>query len=117
MIVFDTQRTVSMYQSYNKFVLVPRPPPRLATQQHITFWDLNRSKDIMIYSYRHRITDCDPFTDDFLTAQGIKVNPKEPEPKDQFGEHRSKVCTPSPRVTQICVAQFSTYADFGLCTR
>ena len=48
----------------------------------------------MIYSYRHRITDCDPFTDDFLTAQGIKVNPKEPEPKDQFGEHRSKVCRP-----------------------
>ena len=46
---------------------------------------------IYIYRSRHRITDCDPFTDDFLTAQGIKVNPKEPEPKDQFGEHRSKV--------------------------
>jgi hypothetical protein len=46
---------------------------------------------IYIYCSRHRITDCDPFTDDFLTAQGIKVNPKEPEPKDQFGEHRSKV--------------------------
>ena len=50
---------------------------------------------VLIYNYcsRHRITDCDPFTDDFLTAQGIKVNPKEPEPKDQFGEHRSKVNT------------------------
>ena len=72
---------------------LPRPPPRLATQQHITFWDLNRSKDIMIYSYRHRIIDCDPFTEDFMTAQGIKVNPKEPEPKDSFGEYRNKVLT------------------------
>ena len=47
----------------------------------------------MIYGHRHRITDCDQFTDDFLKAQGIHVNPKEPEPEDPFGEYRKKVST------------------------
>ena len=45
----------------------------------------------MIYGHRHRITDCDQFTDDFLKAQGIHVNPKEPEPEDPFGDYRKKV--------------------------
>ena len=64
---------------------------------------------IYIYCSRHRITDFDPFTDDFLIAQGIKVNPKEPEPKDQFGEHRSKVIfleTGSPRAQWLVFTQF-----------
>ena len=45
----------------------------------------------MVYGHRHRITDCDQFTDDFLKAQGIHVNPKEPEPEDPFGDYRKKV--------------------------
>ena len=70
---------------------LPRPPPRLSKEKHITYWDLNRSTDIMIYGSRHRITDCDQFTDDFLKAQGIHVNPKEPEPEDLYGDYRKKV--------------------------
>ena len=49
------------------------------------------SQDLMIYGYRHRITNCDQFTHDFLTAQGIQVNPKEPEPDDAYGDYRAKV--------------------------
>ena len=70
---------------------LPRPPPRVSKEPYITYWDLNRSADLMIYGYRHRITDCDPFTHDFLTAQGVQVNPQEPEPSDMYGDYRSKV--------------------------
>lgn len=76
---------------------LPRPPPRLAKEPYITYWDLNRSTDVMIYGFRHRITDCDPFTDDFLTAQGIQMNPKEPEPQDLYREHRHKMEEVVPR--------------------
>ena len=70
---------------------LPRPPPRISKEPHITYWDLNRSNDIIIYGFRHRITDCDQFTEDFLTAQGIQVHPKEPEPEDSYGNYRSQV--------------------------
>ena len=70
---------------------LPRPPPRISKEPYITYWDLNRSEDLMIYGYRHRITDCDPFTHDFLTAQGVQVNPQEPEPSDMYGDYRNKV--------------------------
>ena len=70
---------------------LPRPPPRVSKEKHITYWDLNRSTDIMIYGSRHRITDCDQFTEDFLKAQGMQVNPKEPEPEDLYGDYRKKV--------------------------
>ena len=70
---------------------LPRPPPRVAKEKHITFWDLNRSQDIIIYGFRHRITDCDQFTLDYLTAQGMQVNPKEPEPENPFEDYRAKV--------------------------
>ena len=72
---------------------LPRPPPRLAKESYITYWDLNRSTDIIICGFRHRITDCDQFTEDFLTAQGIIVNPREPEPHDAFGTYRDQVIT------------------------
>ena len=70
---------------------LPRPPPRLTKKPHITYWDLNLRKDIMIYGRRHRIVDCDPFTQSFLTAQGIDVAMPEPEPHDKFTEHRKEV--------------------------
>ena len=74
---------------------LPRPPPRISKEKHITYRDLNRSIDLMIYGFRHRITDCDQFTNDFLKAQGILVNPKEPEPEDAFGDYRRKVLNSS----------------------
>ena len=74
---------------------LPRPPPRISKEKHITYRDLNRSIDLMIYGFRHRITDCDQFTNDFLKAQGIQVNPKEPEPEDAFGDYRRKVLNSS----------------------
>ena len=76
---------------------LPRPPPRISKEKHITYRDLNRSIDLMIYGFRHRITDCDQFTNDFLKAQGIQVNPKEPEPEDAFGDYRRKVLNSSSK--------------------
>ena len=70
---------------------LPRPPPRLTEKPHITFWDLNLRKDIMIYGRRHRIVECDPFTKSFLTQQGVDVPMPEPEPTDKFTQHRKEV--------------------------
>lgn len=76
---------------------LPRPPPRLAKENYITYWDLNRSTDIMIYGHRHRIFDCDKFTQDFLLAQGIQVNPQEPEPVDNYSQFRAKMEAVEPK--------------------
>lgn len=70
---------------------LPRPPPRVVKEKHITYWDLNQSNDLIIYGFRHRITDCDQFTHNFLTAQGIQVNPQEPEPENLFADYRARV--------------------------
>ena len=45
----------------------------------------------MVYGRRHTLVDCDEFTRNFLTAQGVDVNPSQPVPKDQFQEHRDKI--------------------------
>ena len=70
---------------------LPRPPPRTRSEPHITFWDLNLRKDVLIYGHRHWIYECDQFTKDFLAAQGVLVDPPEPLPEDRFEEHRKKV--------------------------
>ena len=45
----------------------------------------------MVYGRRHTLVDCDEFTRNFLTAQGVDVNPSQPVPTDQFQEHRDKI--------------------------
>ena len=48
-------------------------------------------QDLMVYGRRHTLVDCDEFTRNFLTAQGVDVNPSQPVPTDQFQEHRDKI--------------------------
>ena len=45
----------------------------------------------MVYGRRHTLVDCDEFTRNFLTAQGVDVNPSQPVPTDHFQEHRDKI--------------------------
>ena len=75
---------------------LPRPSPRMTKDPNITFWDLNLQKDLMIYGRRHTIVNCDQFTRNYLTAQGVEVKAAQPEPEDKFTEHRTKIEAVNP---------------------
>lgn len=53
-----------------------------------------------IYGVVYHIVDCDPFTREFLTSQGIDVGEKESLPTDPYTEQRDVKYT-APRVTRM----------------
>ncbi|XP_059082013.1 EF-hand domain-containing family member C2-like isoform X1 [Tigriopus californicus] len=69
---------------------------RTCPKPHITYRDLNLRQNILIYGRLHRIVDCDTFTRDFLTREGISVPDKEPAPFDVFKNMREKIETVKP---------------------
>lgn len=46
--------------------------------------DFNVSSEVELHGIVFHITDCDAFTREFLTANGIEVNERECMPKDPF---------------------------------
>ncbi|XP_067138460.1 EF-hand domain-containing protein 1-like isoform X1 [Centruroides vittatus] len=69
------------------------------------FWnwrDLNVAMNFTIYGNTYRIYDCDKWTKEFLTSEGIEVNPSETAPVDpylerqKFAASRKLYTTPSP---------------------
>ena len=44
--------------------------------------------DLLVYGKRIRINECDAFTREYLTSQGIEVNPNETAPADIFTQSR-----------------------------
>ncbi|KAL0103394.1 hypothetical protein PUN28_017572 [Cardiocondyla obscurior] len=57
-----------------------------------TWKDFNVGIDVHIYGVVYRIVDCDPFTREFLTSQGIDVGEKESLPADPYTEQRDAKC-------------------------
>ena len=49
---------------------------------------LNVAMDLLVYGKRIRINECDAFTREYLTSQGIEVNPNETAPADIFTQSR-----------------------------
>eukprot|EP00095_Tigriopus_kingsejongensis_P010934 maker-scaffold206_size259025-snap-gene-1.19 protein:Tk10934 transcript:maker-scaffold206_size259025-snap-gene-1.19-mRNA-1 annotation:"ef-hand domain-containing family member c2-like" len=64
---------------------------RTCPKPFITYRDLNVKQYIIIYGRLHRIVDCDHFTRDFLTNEGIAVPVKEVEPMDMFKASRHEI--------------------------
>lgn len=50
--------------------------------------DLNVAMDLGVYGKKIRIYDCDPFTREYLTSQGIEVNQAETSPVDRYSNSR-----------------------------
>ncbi|XP_014473279.1 PREDICTED: EF-hand domain-containing protein 1-like [Dinoponera quadriceps] len=50
--------------------------------------DFNVGIDVCIYGVVYHIVDCDPFTREFLTSQGVDVGEKETAPADPYMEQR-----------------------------
>lgn len=65
---------------------VPRPPPHDDT--FYTVEDLNINKEIIMYSRKFCITDCDEFTANFMKKLGVRVNSNKSRPNDPYMSHR-----------------------------
>ena len=49
---------------------------------------LNVAMDLLVYGKRIRVNECDAFTREYLTSQGIEVNANETAPADAFSQSR-----------------------------
>uniref|UniRef100_A0A8C6V3W4 EF-hand domain (C-terminal) containing 1 n=1 Tax=Neogobius melanostomus TaxID=47308 RepID=A0A8C6V3W4_9GOBI len=85
-----------------------------------TWTDLNVATDLEVYGVKYRITDCDAFTKEFLTSEGIVLNEPEPLPSDPYSEHRAKprpcFTTPSEydKMNQFLTMDRKVLRFFGL---
>ncbi|XP_071628495.1 EF-hand domain-containing protein 1 [Temnothorax longispinosus] len=62
--------------------------------------DFNVGIDVCIYGVVYHIVDCDPFTREFLTSQGIDVGEKESLPADPYTEQRDAKCRTPTGITR-----------------
>ncbi|XP_061126002.1 EF-hand domain-containing protein 1 [Syngnathus typhle] len=70
--------------------------PKREPGKHYTWKDLNLGVDLEVYGVKYRISQCDPFTKDFLQRQGIILNPPVEMPLDTYLQGRIK---PPPTFT------------------
>lgn len=57
--------------------------------ERVLIWkDLNVGIDLAVYGKKLRLYDCDSFTREYLTSQGIEVNQAETSPKDIYRNSR-----------------------------
>jgi len=72
---------------YNQGIIINRhriPRPRPYDDTFYTIEDFNVQKEVEFYGKKFKLTDCDPFTRNFLTKIGVRVcDPIEP-PKDPY---------------------------------
>ncbi|KYN40389.1 EF-hand domain-containing protein 1 [Trachymyrmex septentrionalis] len=63
--------------------------------------DFNVGIDVCIYGVVYHIVDCDLFTREFLTSQGIDVGEKENLPADPYTEWRDAMCRTPTGITRV----------------
>ena len=66
---------------FNTSPAEPDPGPRITGSKYLTMWDLNVGVDVNIYGKIFKIVNCDIFTRNFLTTQGVSVPVEIPIPK------------------------------------
>ncbi|EZA47764.1 EF-hand domain-containing protein [Ooceraea biroi] len=82
--------------------LVRRDRVRKSAKGDLFIWkDFNVGIDACIYGTVYHIVDCDPFTKEFLTSQGIDVGERESLPVDPYTEQRNIKSTTTPTTTII----------------
>lgn len=72
---------------YNQGIIINRhriPRPRPYDDTFYTVEDFNVQKEIELYGKRFKLTDCDPFTRNFLTKLGVRVADPTEAPKDPY---------------------------------
>lgn len=72
---------------YNQGIIINRhriPRPRPYDDTFYTIEDFNVQKEIEFYGKRFKLTDCDPFTRNFLSKIGVRVADPLEAPKDPY---------------------------------
>ncbi|XP_036003226.1 EF-hand domain-containing protein 1 [Fundulus heteroclitus] len=64
--------------------------PKNERGEHYQWKDLNIGMDLEVYGFKYHITQCDPFTKDFMESEGIVLNEPEPIPEDPYSRRRKK---------------------------
>jgi len=72
--------------------------------------DLNISIDCMFYGKVFHLTNCDGFTQDFLSRHGIEVSPPEAIPTDPFSQTRK--AADKPITTYVTPTDYDKYKQF-----
>ena len=54
----------------------------------VNWKDLNTAIDLVVYGKKIRLYECDGFTREYLTSEGIEVNPNELPPSDFYIQSR-----------------------------
>ncbi|XP_011138125.1 EF-hand domain-containing protein 1 isoform X2 [Harpegnathos saltator] len=71
--------------------------------------DFNVGIDVCIYGVVYHITDCDPFTREFLTSQGVDVGQGEPAPANPYTKQRELRTIASSEVVEDSRRRFLEY--------
>ncbi|KAK5611875.1 hypothetical protein CRENBAI_007923 [Crenichthys baileyi] len=58
--------------------------------EHYHWKDLNLGMDLEVYGVKYHITQCDPFTKEFMESEGIVLNEPEPMPEDPYSRRCNK---------------------------
>lgn len=72
---------------YNQGIIINRhriPRPRPYDDTFYTVEDFNIQKELELYGKRFKLTDCDPFTRNFLTKIGVRVADPVEAPNDPY---------------------------------
>ncbi|KAK7880838.1 hypothetical protein WMY93_032518 [Mugilogobius chulae] len=64
--------------------------PKSEFGDYYTWTDLNVAMELEVYGVKYHVCDCDAFTKEFLTSEGIILNEPEPMPSDPYTIHRNK---------------------------
>eukprot|EP00051_Salpingoeca_urceolata_P016671 m.223208 g.223208 ORF g.223208 m.223208 type:complete len:552 (+) comp18748_c0_seq2:177-1832(+) len=79
--------------------------------------DLNVGVTLTIYGRAFRFTDCDAFTADYLTRNGIVLNDPEETPEDPYSVTRLPVDNPSLTRTGLSKSDFDQLKQFVMLDR
>lgn len=79
---------------------IPLPPPN--DDQFFNIFHFNLNQQMVLYSHIFTVTNCDPFTKNFLTKLGVRLNDPTTVPDDPYSNLREKV---GFRVRSFCSLQ------------
>ncbi|KAJ8350395.1 hypothetical protein SKAU_G00255250 [Synaphobranchus kaupii] len=65
------------------------PPPK--DDQYYTSHHFNLNQEVVLFSRSFKITNCDPFTLNFLRKQGMRINPPASAPDDPYSSLRKEM--------------------------
>uniref|UniRef100_A0A3Q1EY84 EF-hand domain-containing family member C2 n=1 Tax=Acanthochromis polyacanthus TaxID=80966 RepID=A0A3Q1EY84_9TELE len=68
---------------------IPLPPPN--ADQFYNVYHFNLNQQMVLYSRTFTLTNCDPFTRNFLTRLGVILNEPAPVPEDPYSSQREQL--------------------------